>query len=61
MLWCLPVTRGNYSHFISLLEIVDDNEFSSSITSVCEEILAYLEMLSTSLNRYFGVGKMETS
>jgi len=36
--------RRNYSNFRPLEEIVDENESSSLIPSVCEEIVAYLEM-----------------
>jgi len=54
--------RRNYSNFRPLEEIVDENESSSLIPSVCEEIVAYLEMfMSTWFDRYFDVGKIETS
>jgi len=54
------VTTGN-SNVPSLEEVVDDNESSSFIPSVREEIAACLEVLSTPFDRYFNVGKMETS
>ncbi|XP_037779480.1 protein ZBED8-like [Penaeus monodon] len=43
------------------IQIVDDNESSSLIPSVCGEIVAHLEMLTTSFDRYFDVGKLESS
>jgi len=60
-LWWRQVKRGNYSKFSSIEDIVDSSESSSLIPSVCEEIVAYLEMLSTSFDRYFDVGNMEIS
>jgi len=53
------VKRGNYFNFLSLEEIVDDNESSSLIPSVCEDIVAYLEVPSTSFDSYFDVGKVK--
>ena len=52
--------RGNHLNFPSLGEIVDDNESSSLISSVCEETVARLEVLSTLFDRHFDVGKTET-
>ena len=60
-LWWRQVKRGNFSKFSSIEDIVDSSESSSLIPSVCEEIVAYLEMLSTSFDRYFDVGNMEIS
>lgn len=60
-LWCQRVKKGNLSNFPSLEETVDDNESSSLIPSVCGEIVAHLEVLSTSFDRYFDVGKLESS
>ena len=37
-LWYRGVNRENCYNFISLGDIVDDNEFSSLIPSVCEEL-----------------------
>jgi len=34
---------------------------NDKIPSGCEEIVAHLEVLSTSFDRYFDVGKVETS
>ncbi|CAM1323965.1 ZBED8 (predicted) [Pycnogonum litorale] len=58
-LWCRRVKRGNLSNFPTLEEMVDDNE--SVIPSVCEEIVAHLEILSKSFDGYFAAGKLETS
>jgi len=58
-LWCRRVKGGNYSNFPSL-EIVDDSESSTLIPSVCEEIVAHLEVLST-FDRYFDGGKINIS
>ena len=60
-LWCRRATRRNYSNFSSLGKIVDDNESSSWIPSVCEEFLAHLEVLLTSFDSHFDVRKMEAS
>ena len=53
--------RRDYWNFISHEEVVDDNESSSFILTVCEETLAHLEELSTSFDGYFDVGKLRTS
>ena len=45
--------------FTSLEQILDKNESSSLIPSVCEEVAAH--MVSTSCIKYFDAGKMETS
>jgi len=44
--------RGKCSNFQSLEEIIDYNESSSLIPGVCGEIVAHLEVLSTSFDRY---------
>jgi len=49
-LWCRRVKRGNYSNFLSLEEIFDDNGPSSLIPSICEELVAHLEALSMSFD-----------
>ncbi|XP_037800341.1 protein ZBED8-like [Penaeus monodon] len=59
-LWCRRVKKGNLSNFPSL-ERGDDSESSSLIPSVCGEIVAHLEVLSMSFDRYFDVGKLESS
>jgi len=51
--------RGKYSNFPSPEETFDDNESSSLIPNICEEIVAHLEVSLTSFDRYFEVGKME--
>ena len=53
--------KNNYWNFSSLEKIAIDNESSSLISSVCEEIVAHLKMLSKSFDMCFDVGKMETS
>jgi len=52
--------KKNCSKFPSLEEIVNENESSSSIPDVCEEIVAHLEVLSTPFDRYFDIGKVKT-
>ena len=59
-LCCRLVKRWNYSIFTGLKKI-DDNQSSNLISSVCKEIVAHLEMLSTSFNKYCNEGKMEIS
>ena len=58
-LWCRRMKRGKYSNFPSPEETFDDNESSSLIPNICEEIVAHLEVSLTSFDRYFEVGKME--
>ena len=67
-LWCSKKEKkkerkkrggGDYN-FPSPEEIVGGNESSSLIPSVCGEIVAHLEELLESFDRYFDVGKLES-
>ena len=60
-LWYRRVKKGHYSNLLSLEGIFAGTESSSLISVVCEQIMAHLEVLLTSFNRYFDVGTMETS
>jgi len=52
------VKSGNYQNFQSPFEeIFGDCESSTLISSFCGEIVAHLEILSTSFDRYFTEGE----
>ena len=59
--WSIRVKRGNLSNFPSLEETVVDKESPDLIPCVAAEVVAHLEVLLTSFDKYFDVGKLDST